>query len=419
MCVELVFSTARRFAVFLLVLLLSGYAVAQPSPLLKDRIQAVPDLRHWVNICGTAGQSCCKPPHDPPAGLGPLVRCNSGLGCDIATNVCVSSCGTPGKVCCDGPETRSPGWTADGRFFSPTGRSLVDMCQGGACDRASHKCFACGTADGMACCPADAQQATEKCIGERLFCKTVGNNDTGGTCHRCGILGREPCSFGCDAPLDVRQGLCALCGLLSQPPCDRGCKQGLGIRQGVCQKCGGLNEAPCDSGCSGGLDIRGGTCQVCGGQGQPTCDSGCKSPLIAVNGVCQPCGANGQRPCQSGCRAGLSESAGRCQPCGAVHQITCNGGCNLPSLRNINGLCEYPPEPANCSNTNEQCVQPGNAGKQCCLGGGPQVCNFGFCKQCVAGSGECKLGGPQLCCTSGYVCRFDQETAKAVCGIPD
>jgi hypothetical protein len=130
--------------------------------------------------------------------FGPLVSCKQGLGCDLASGTCVAACGGMGQACCDGPETRALRWTSDGRVFSPNPRFLREMCSAGACDKTSHRCFACGTADGAPCCPPDAAQATARCMGERLSCHfDAAGFNTSGTCHMCGIRGREPCPGGC------------------------------------------------------------------------------------------------------------------------------------------------------------------------------------------------------------------------------
>src|SRR3954454_6318417 len=65
--------------------------------------------------CGALGQACCRAPEasqNIPA-FGPIVSCQTGLGCDIDTGRCVSPCGGAGQPCCDGPETRATKWTAD------------------------------------------------------------------------------------------------------------------------------------------------------------------------------------------------------------------------------------------------------------------------------------------------------------------
>src|SRR4029453_2316025 len=97
--------------------------------------------------CGGLGQPCCHAPFQNVPAFGPLVSCEQGLGCDITINKCVSPCGGPGQVCCDGPQTRAPKWTADGKVYSPNTWDMQEMCSAGACERQTHRCFACGTAE--------------------------------------------------------------------------------------------------------------------------------------------------------------------------------------------------------------------------------------------------------------------------------
>ena len=112
-------------------------------------------------FCGGLGNACCHAPKSSgnPAD-GPLVACQEGLGCDIITNKCVQPCGVTGGVCCDGPETRAPKWTADGKVYSPNYFNMREMCDAGACSVQTHRCSACGTTGGGACCGPDAAQAT-------------------------------------------------------------------------------------------------------------------------------------------------------------------------------------------------------------------------------------------------------------------
>src|SRR6478672_12850118 len=104
-------------------------------------------------VCGQLGQHCCHAPNNLQSpGVGPLVACDKELGCDITTDLCVSPCGGVGQACCDGPETRSPKWTLDGKVYSPNYWNMREMCDSGACAPTTHRCFACGTSDGAACC---------------------------------------------------------------------------------------------------------------------------------------------------------------------------------------------------------------------------------------------------------------------------
>jgi hypothetical protein len=221
--------------------------------------------------CGALGEDCCRAPIQNPDS-GPYVSCQDGLGCDITTGKCVSPCGGTGKVCCDGPGTRATKWTPDGKVYSPNTWNMREMCDQGACDRQSHRCFACGTQDGAPCCPPDAAQATARCIGTHVECEfdPVGFF-VSGTCRGCGIKGKPPCRWGCDPGLDIRNGLCDICGGDSQSPCDRGCNRGLGLAHGLCAECGGQGQPPCDSGCNSGTILINGVCTACGDEGQPPC----------------------------------------------------------------------------------------------------------------------------------------------------
>jgi hypothetical protein len=373
--------------------------------------------------CGGAGEACCRPPGTHAPSLGPLVACNVGLGCDVQTNKCVSPCGGTGQVCCDGPETRAVKWTADGKVYSPNTWDMQEMCRAGACDVQSHRCFACGTAEGQPCCPPDAAQATARCIGQRLFCEFA--PDTfyrSGTCRACGIRGRAPCDWGCDPGLDLLKGLCEICGGEGQVRCDAGCKPGLGIAGGVCRTCGGVNQIPCDKGCNFGLGTVRGVCAACGGTGQPPCDGGCGPGRRAINGVCTPCGGLNQPPCDKGCNYPYRVSNGVCKQCGAQGQVPCDLGCD-GGLQIINGLCARPgtSDPPDCAQANEACVADFVPGKHCCkppVTSTPLLCNYGTCQACVPRGQGCKKG-QQMCCTYGDVCRLEVDTQRETCGIPD
>ena len=217
------------------------------------------------------------------------------------------------------------------------------MCNAGACERQTHRCFACGTVDGQPCCPPDAAQATARCIGERLSCEFDPQKPffAGGTCIKCGIRGRPPCDWGCDPGLDMLKGLCEICGADGQVPCDKGCKPGLGMKGGVCRVCGGVNQIPCDNGCNGQLGVRQGLCVACGGSGQAPCDKGCNAGLRSINNVCTPCGGLNQPPCTNGCNYPYRVSGGVCKPCGHLGQVPCDVGCD-GGLVITNNLCSTP-----------------------------------------------------------------------------
>ena len=375
-------------------------------------------------FCGALGEACCRPPGSPSVpGVGAVVSCDNNLGCDVATNKCVSPCGGTGQVCCDGPDTRATKWTADGKLYSPNTWNMKEMCATGGCDPASHRCFACGNADGQACCPPDAEQATARCVGENLHCQfTESTFARSGICRACGIAGREPCPWGCEGSLGVRGGLCAVCGGANQPPCDSGCQSGLGVARGVCAACGGLNQIPCDSGCRGGLGIKGGVCAACGGAGQPACDGGCKAGTRLIGGVCQACGGLNQQPCTSGCNYPYKVAGGVCQQCGGQGQIPCDTGCNS-GLVIVNNRCQPPGTglPQACSALGQSCVADFVSGTHCCQSGGPLLCVYGQCRACVPHGNVCTIGGTQTCCSAkdGDVCRLDTDTGQATCGIPD
>ena len=376
-------------------------------------------------LCGDAGQQCCRAPakSQNPA-FGPLVSCKAGLGCDLATSTCRAPCGGVGQPCCDGPETRAMQWTPDGKVFSPTSPFLREMCDAGACDRQKHQCFICGNADGARCCPPDAAQATARCVGERLSCAfDTEGFFVSGTCHRCGIRGRAPCNdVTCDPGLGVLKGLCEACSREGQPPCDGGCQPGLANVQGVCTACGNLGQIPCSNGCRGNLGVIGSKCTECGNSGELPCNNGCRPParLAPTGAFCIVCGALNQTPCQSGCDFSLNVAKGLCQRCGGPGQIPCDKGCDA-GLAVVNQLCQRPTpdDKPICAVRDERCVANDRPGTHCCNTGEPLVCGFNFCKACVPSGNVCQLGGPQLCCQAGDVCRLDTASGNAVCGIPD
>jgi hypothetical protein len=400
--------------------------------------------------CGGLGDSCCWAPIQNLPAYGPLVSCDIGLGCDIAANKCVANCGGPGQVCCDGPETRALKWTADGKVYSPTSPFLVNMCGQGACDKQSHTCFTCGMNDGDPCCPPDASQATAFCRGANLTCQydPVGLY-TSGTCLACGIKDRRPCDWGCQPGLGIHNGFCDICGGDTEPPCDNGCNSGLGLLKGLCSQCGRAGQVPCDNGCTGFLRPRNGVCAVCGGGGQPPCDTGCNAGTTLMNGVCTLCGGNGQVPCATGCNTGtvlihgvcttcggqgqvpcansscrypLKIAKGSCQLCGANGQIPCDTGCDQGLMVQNTGLCGQPPPQGadTCAHEGQSCVAGSVPGMHCCTTDAtPLLCVYGQCKACVPHGDECKLYGPQLCCSWTDTCSLDQYSGKAVCQIPD
>ena len=404
---------------------LTGCSPWPATPLRAEALERSP----FFLRCGSVGEACCRAPAASQVpSLGPLVACNVGLGCDIQTNTCVQPCGGTGQVCCDGPETRAPKWTADGKPYSPNTWDMQEMCKAGACERQSHRCFACGTVDGQPCCPPDAAQATARCIGERLSCEFDPQRpySIAGVCIKCGIAGRPPCDWGCDPGLGMLNKLCAACGGDGQVPCDGGlCKPGLGKIGGVCRTCGGLNQIPCDTGCSGGLGVRQGVCAACGNIGQPPCDNGCKTGARAINGICQPCGGLNQVPCDKGaaCNYPYRVAGGVCKQCGQLGQIPCDVGCD-GGLVIINNQCSKPAtsDPPTCAKVGEACV--GNfvpSGNKCCnppATPNPLVCSYNTCKVCVPRGQQCVRFGPHLCCDKDDQCILDVQTQRDVCGIP-
>jgi hypothetical protein len=411
---------------------LRGPAVI-PQQLAKELLGAkVSDVRYKGSSfelrppCGGLGQACCRPPITSylPPDLGPIVSCQSGLGCDVTADRCVSPCGGPGQPCCDGPERRATKWDADGRLYSPEPVGLQDMCQGGVCDRQSHRCIACGTQDGAPCCPPDAYQATARCADPSVYCEyDPASFDKSGTCRACGKQGRLPCDGprGCDPGLGLRNGLCDICGSDFQPPCDDGCHAGLELAHGLCRQCGSAGQIPCDRGCNRGFGLRNGLCANCGGQGQIPCDSGCNPQTVLINGVCTLCGYDGQPPCANGCVYPKKVARGVCRVCGARGQIPCDSGCDQ-GLVLSNGYCVTPqplPPPESCSQSGESCVPDSQPGQHCCQHpGAPQLCVYGFCKPCIPHGQEVPPGPNQLCCDWGDQVVLDQSSGKAVCGIP-
>jgi hypothetical protein len=323
-------------------------------------------------ICGPEGNPCCKGP-DTPLTLseyGPLRHCNQGLGCDIVNDRCVKPCGGAGQVCCDSQQTRAVIWDANGRISSPTSPGLLDMCSGTSCDKASHRCVACGSVDGASCCPPSAQQATASCTAPGLECQFDNYNDNSGVCHACGTVGKPPCASGCNPGLDVFNGVCDVCGSAGKRPCnsqycDHGCKSPLHPSGGLCQACGAEQQPACDpfpptalcrpgqSACNPGLVPAGGRCVPCGSAGATPCDNvscnkGCKEGLVLQSGICVECGTAGHPVCealhptsdcplsQSPCNPGFIQDFGTssvCSACFSTDQVCfyddecCSGSC--------------------------------------------------------------------------------------------
>lgn len=374
--------------------------------------------------CGDLGQACCLPPAaNLPPSLTPLVSCSTELGCDLTTNRCVQPCGGNDQVCCVGPETRAPKWTSDGRVYSPNWFGMREMCDAGACDRATHRCFACGMRDGAPCCPPDAAQATARCIGQNFECRHhEGTFYESGTCIECGRRFKPPCEWGCDSGLELRQGLCDVCGAELQPPCDRGCNAGLAVAQGRCMRCGAAGQIPCDSGCRHPFKLQNGLCAACGENGQAPCDTGCVYGTTQIAGVCRHCGGEGQVPCEGRCNYPMKIAQGVCRLCGAAGQIPCATGCNH-GLVVSNGLCVTPSQPPDvCAAIGEACVPDHQPGMHCCRQASPPgLCVYGQCRVCVRHGEQCLAGGSQICCDAvhGDMCVLDPATDTVVCDIPD
>jgi len=372
--------------------------------------------------CGLLGNECCQAPIPLTSPLGPLVRCNSGLGCDVLSDRCVQPCGEPGQVCCDGPDTRAPRWTDQGAVYSPTDWTLREMCSKGVCDTPSHRCLSCGSSAGGPCCPPDPNEALARCMSDHLMCRFDDPlSAQSGTCFACGSLGKVPCYWGCDVDLDVRNKLCAVCGADRQPPCDRGCNRGLRIAEGLCRVCGAAGQIPCDSGCNVPLRLQNGKCALCGSDGRGPCDDGCDTGLTLSGGVCRRCGANGEKPCDKGCRLPLRVASGLCRLCGGYGQEPCDvSGCD-PGLMMSNRKCVTPDLPSQtCAGVGESCL-PDNisGGMHCCQDSIPERCNFNRCAACVPHGDECQANGTQICCSKFDSCVLDKPTGGFVCDLRD
>ncbi|KAH8742636.1 hypothetical protein BGZ57DRAFT_919963 [Hyaloscypha finlandica] len=329
-------------------------------PLFKDI--RFPFFPPWFFFCGSEGQECCTPSFATIPEYGPLVKCDTGLGCDLTTSTCVSPCGAPGEPCCDGPETRALKWNNYG-VYSPTGFQMKEMCNDGFCDKPSHKCFDCTSTPGSACCPPDASQATARCNGENLECKFDDSLAARGTCFLCGGAGNPPCHGECEQDLKLINGICVNCGDADQIACDEnrhecnhGCKDNLRLVDGICKACGDQGQIPCgvpayprcpkltnQFGCKTGMGIRQGLCQMCGTESKSPCDGfGCFPPLARKNGLCTVyCGHENQEPCDDrGCFPPLQVLAGNCKTCGSQKSPACpKGGCH-PELGLLNGVCD-------------------------------------------------------------------------------
>jgi hypothetical protein len=271
--------------------------------------------------CGGPGQTCCRPFFGPPPdpALGPIVSCQTGFGCDVTINRCTSPCGSPGQPCCDGPDTRATKWTADGRLYSPTGPFLREMCEGGVCDKQSHRCIsiACGTQDGP-CCPPDATRGSAWCRDLSNYCEYDPQGHESGTCLACGGQGRLPCSWGCNPGTVLIDGRCAPCGAQGQPPCDLGCNPGMVLINGVCTACP-PGEIPIGGRCCPQNNVCGGVCcdhPCCGGGNTPYFPSCCSRDQQCCGGRCYPnswtCCGDHACPSDNCCDGGCCSSDESC-----------------------------------------------------------------------------------------------------------
>lgn len=402
--------------------------------------------------CGGLGQACCQPPLSMPAV--PIVACNIGLGCDIVSGTCGQPCGGSGQPCCDGPETRATQWTVRNGvvyLYSPDRPGLREMCDTGACNASSHRCFSCGTTAGSPCCPPDAAWGVARCSAHYLQCQLDPGTYDSGVCIECGTKGKPPCGeWGCDPGLGVRNGLCDVCGDDGQPPCDDGCVPGITDCGSYCanvmmngQNCGRCGDVcppntTCVNGscvCPNGIPL--GTnlnCKSCGDctAGQTCCvGSGCKS-LRTDKQNCGYCGfaCTGLRTCVGGgclCPAGLTE-CGPSRPCANL----------MTDAQNCGWCGHLCPSGQYCSggacvggNGTPDCVsagQPCSASVQCCSGGcgvfhgTPHTCTdcarlHGDCsssQECCLDAGFCRwtINGPRCeetvaaCQDTGTICRF-------------
>lgn len=290
--------------------------------------QGPPDLRRVQHVghqlvlpCGATGQSCCRP-QPAIAGDPTLAHCNTGLGCDIATNTCVSRCGGAGEVCCDGPGTRAPRWTADGRLYSPSGPFLQEMCRNATCDPTSRRCLiGCGHSEGQACCGPQPAMGVASCSGRGLYCEFAEGTSVRGICRSCGKAGGEACRNGCEGRfVPDANNICVPCGAIGQqscsqaPSCADDAVQGPG---GLCIQCGwGYRHQPvCPSGepCRGFSipDQTGKRCMQAALIGMSCLHGDCQEG-VCERGTCFPrplpqCGGLNERVCDrpnTQCRQG-------------------------------------------------------------------------------------------------------------------
>jgi hypothetical protein len=284
----------------------SAHGQGPPYPLRFQQTE-----HQFVMPCGGAGMRCCRP-QPAIAGHPTLAHCDSGLGCDIATDTCVSPCGGAGEVCCDGPETRAQRWTADGRVHSPSGL-LRDMCVDAACDSASRRCLiGCGHSEGQACCGPQPSPGVAACPGDGLYCEFDAGTTDRGVCRTCGKPGGLACRNGCEGRFVPDQNnVCVPCGALGQqscsqaPDCEDGARSGPG---GLCIPCGSgdARQLVCTSGapCRGFSipDPSGKRCMPTALVDMPCMDGQCREG-ICTRGVCRPppppppCGGLNERTC--------------------------------------------------------------------------------------------------------------------------
>jgi hypothetical protein len=329
--------------------------------------------------CGALGKPCCRAPAGAQniAVFGPLVSCQEGLGCDLATNTCVSGCGATGQVCCDGPETRALKWTADGSIYSHNSWNMREMCETGVCDKKTHRCITCGTQTGGPCCSSDAAQATARCFrdaqtGNRLVCNSPWA-DADSYCVECGKSGQPKCLTAgearCDDGLVEREsdGVCVSCGQTGQPTCDRGepCRDGHSVPDRSFSQCipaGGPNQ-PCRP--NGDCDLQtlfcnaAHVCQSCGQPGEICCPPGrlpANASCVGPNNECHEnrcftCGQDDSPICPTGspCRTLSDPVDGWCRPCGGEGQRCCSSAtliprC-LPNMHCDDGICRRPSAP--------------------------------------------------------------------------
>lgn len=348
--------------VALLLVVVAAPGSGQP---LDQRVLRPRDIVPLLVQCGGPRQVCCTPPRpiDFPATSGPLVTCNTGLGCDLASNTCVSPCGRAGQVCCDGPDTRAPQWTSDGRVYVPTGL-VREMCTGAVCDPQERRCKAsCGLRKGQACCPPQPGIGVGTCQAPTLICDLVVGSNPYGTCQACGRLGQPSCAGGCFDRSVEQNGMCVGCGYPGMPVCngDPPCNAGAAphpTHHATCVEAG-WNGQPCMPGslCHGGNQCNSrNICESCGMPGQRCCHlagvAPC-SPGECSQGVCKACGYFNQPQCATEplCREGTPHG-GFCRPCGDAGQPCCRGmlqSCNA-GMQCRDDACRVPSAGGGVSN---------------------------------------------------------------------